>query len=246
MYFGIDTVYIVAAIGVVYSLASRFLMNKLVDRNKAKEMQKEMKALQKELSEASKSGNSKRVEEVNRKYEKFMPKMLTTQFSQMKPLIIIIPALAIIMPILKDTFVGFEITLPFSLPIFIQNFENFPNWRDTFGPVGWFWITVILAGIGIYLITTIYTKVKQKFLSPASASGKNNDEKNENKESGNKTEKNSDEKNGEKGGKEKNNGEKSENPPEKNTGEKNENKSEIKDDNAKSGENIDGEKENKN
>ena len=157
--FGIEPVYEIALIGALYSLASTFVMNKLVDRKKVQEMQEETKQLQKELSEASKSGDVKKIEEVNRRYEQFMPKMLKTQLEQMKPLIVLLPALAILTPLLKGAYATFVIKLPFYLPIFIQHFENFPNWRDTFGAVGWFWICVLAFGLGAYLIKSGYDKL---------------------------------------------------------------------------------------
>jgi len=93
-------------------------------------------------------------------------------FSQMKPLILIIPALAILTPVLHDSFPRFAITLPFSLPIFVQqlgmlfdlsvlsDFNKFLNWRDTFGPVGWFWVSVLFFSLGKSLLMAIYNKIK--------------------------------------------------------------------------------------
>lgn len=181
----IDPLYAIAIIAIAYTLASRYVIDKIVDRKKVKAIQDESKQLQKELAEASKSGNSARLEEVNKKYEQFMPKMLELSFSQLKPMIIIIPALAILMPIIRSTFEGFETTLPFYLPIFIQNFEHFPNWRNLFGPVGWFWICVIAAGIGISLISPALNKIKEitgLALSPSDLFGRfKRKEKNEEK-----------------------------------------------------------------
>ncbi|GEM_PF-6739627 len=58
----------------------------------------------------------------------------------------------------QNMFSGFVIKLPISLPIVIQNFEKFPNWRDTFGPNGWFWLCVVFAGLGASIIKSINEK----------------------------------------------------------------------------------------
>ncbi|PIT84405.1 hypothetical protein COU37_03345 [Candidatus Micrarchaeota archaeon CG10_big_fil_rev_8_21_14_0_10_45_29] len=168
----IEPIYIIAAVGVVYSVSVNFIMNKIVDRKKMKEIQEESKRLQKELSDASKSGDAKRIEEINKKYEAFMPKMMEMSFSQMKPLILIIPALAVLTPLLRDSYPDFVITLPFSLPVFVQqfgmildlsflsDFNKFLNWRDTFGSVGWFWVCVLFFNLGKSLLMAIYNKIK--------------------------------------------------------------------------------------
>ncbi len=52
----------------------------------------------------------------------------------------------------QNIFSGYAITLPFSLPIFIQNLDKFPNWRNTFGAVGWYYLCVLIAGLAISLI----------------------------------------------------------------------------------------------
>lgn len=65
----------------------------------------------------------------------------------------------------QNMFAGFVIKLPFQLPIVIQNFDRFPNWRDTFGPNGWFWICVVFGGLGVSIIKSINDKkdeAKQK------------------------------------------------------------------------------------
>ncbi|MFA5108442.1 MAG: EMC3/TMCO1 family protein [Candidatus Micrarchaeia archaeon] len=163
MFFSIEPVYAVFAIGVAYYVASNFIMGKIVDRKKMNDIQEESKRLQKELNEASKKNDTKRLEEINKEYEKFMPKMLSMSFMQLKPLIIIIPALAILTPWLRGQFSEFIIKLPFSLPIFIQSFEKFPNWRDTFGAVGWFWICVLATSLAISLIKAVYNKLNKQY-----------------------------------------------------------------------------------
>lgn len=81
------------------------------------------------------------------------------------------PSMRLVNPLaVQNSFRGFVIKLPISLPIFIQNFDRFPNWRDTFGPNGWFWICVILSGFGISIINSINEKkVEKKASEPATS-----------------------------------------------------------------------------
>lgn len=154
--------YVLAAIGVGYTLLSTWLVQLLGNPKRIKEIQAESTRLQKELDMAIKAKDDKRIETVNKEYETFMPKMMEMFVLQMKPMIVIIPLLFVLTPALREWFADFIITLPFSLPIFIQNFDKFPNWRDTFGAVGWFWLCVIAAGIGISIIKSVYEKHMSK------------------------------------------------------------------------------------
>jgi uncharacterized membrane protein (DUF106 family) len=167
-----DTIYVIFAIALVYFGAYQFMLSKLVDKKRIKHIQDESKRLQKELSVATKQKDEKRLLEINKEYEAFLPKMMEMSFMQLKPLIIIIPALAILTPFLYDNFRGFEIVFPFHLPVFVQSFHflfsfdfagffaDFPHWRDTFGPVGWFWICVFVVSISLSLIRGAYNKIK--------------------------------------------------------------------------------------
>lgn len=180
-----DAVYVVFAIGATYSLCSQFIMNKLVDRKKMKEIQEESKRLQKEMSAATKANDEKRLADVSTEYEKFMPKMMEMSFMQLKPLIIIIPALMVLMPFLHENFADLIITLPISLPIIYDGFpklfsldiggfiDGLPYWRNIFGSKGWFWISVIIVSISVSLIRALHNKIKgnTQSSSPSNAGG---------------------------------------------------------------------------
>lgn len=154
--------YAIAAIAIAYTVISTWIMQKIGNPNRVKEIQKESQRLSKAMGEAVKSKDDKRIDAINKEYEKFMPQMGEMMMLQFKPLIIILPIIFIITPIITSTFAGFAITLPFSLPIFIQNFEHFPNWRSLFGPIGWFWICVIFAGLAVSIIKSNLDKRNSK------------------------------------------------------------------------------------
>jgi len=172
MFEGFDGVYVIFAIAALYYIGSQFVLNKLVDKEKIKKIQAESKRLQKEMSEATKANDEKRLSEISAEYEKFMHKMMEMSFMQLKPLIIIIPALMILTPFLTHNFKGFEIILPFPLPVIYDGFpklfsldingflSGFPYWRNLFGPRGWFWVSVIGTSVSVSLIRAIYNKIK--------------------------------------------------------------------------------------
>ena len=157
-----NAVYIIFAVSFCYSLFSTFVSRKFGKPERIKEIQKTFSSLSKELKEASKSQNKAQMDEVIARQNAAMPMLWESMVLQMKPLIIILPVLFIIPGLMRDNFQNFIIQLPIHLPIFIQNFENFPNWRDTFGPVGWFWISVILCAILISVSIKAYEKFAQR------------------------------------------------------------------------------------
>ena len=144
--------YAILVIGVGYSLLSTFIIQKLGNPKKVKAIQEESTQLSKEMSAAVKAKDERRIEEINKRYEAYFPKMSELMILQMKPLIIIFPLLFLLAPLIRSTFSGFTIILPLYLPIFIQNLGNFPNWRNTFGPYGWFWLCVLVGGLAISLL----------------------------------------------------------------------------------------------
>ena len=148
----------IVALAIGYALLSQFIIAKLGNPKRIKEIQAESTRLSKEMGEATKSKDQVRMDALNKEYSDFMPKLTEMMVIQMKPMIVILPLLFILTPAVKSFFSGFIITLPFSLPIFIQNLDKFPNWRDTFGPYGWFWICVIFAGLAISLIKAQWEK----------------------------------------------------------------------------------------
>jgi len=92
----IDPVYLVCVMSLAYLGISRLIMSKFTDKAKVKAIQEESKNLQKELKAATDSKNDKKIEEVSKKYEAFMPRMLEMSTMQLKPLFLIFPVLFLI------------------------------------------------------------------------------------------------------------------------------------------------------
>ncbi len=158
--------YAIALIGSAYALVSTVIYQKIGSPKRIKEIQAESSRLSKEMNQAIKSKDDKRIDSINKEYEKFMPQMGEMMMLQFKPLIIVIPLIFILTPVITSVFAGFTITLPFYLPIFLQRFDmllnlsflgdfnTFLNWRALFGPIGWFWICVVFAGLAISIINS--------------------------------------------------------------------------------------------
>ncbi len=166
--------YAIAAIGVAYALVSTFIYQKIGNPKRIKEIQAESSRLSKEMNAAIKSKDDKKIDSINKEYEKFFPQMGEMMMLQFKPLIIVLPLIFILTPIIKHTFSAFTITLPFYLPIFLQRFDmllnlsflgdfnTFLNWRDFFGPIGWFWLCVLFGGLAVSIIKGGLDKMNSK------------------------------------------------------------------------------------
>jgi uncharacterized membrane protein (DUF106 family) len=144
--------------GAAYALFSSFIINKVGNPRRIKEIQAESARLNKKMQEAAKSKNQAMIESVNKEYEKFMPQIWEMMILQMKPMIIVLPVLLILGPALQAIFHDFIIILPFKIPIFLQHLDRFPNWRDTFGAYGWFYISIFIAGISLSIIKGAWNK----------------------------------------------------------------------------------------
>ncbi len=157
-----DPTLMISGIAATYSLAYRYLTQKFGNRERVKEIQKTFNDLNKEFSEASKKNDQQKVQQIMKKQQEAMPMLTESMILQFKPMLFVLPVLLIIPPILRDHFTSFVIQLPFSIPVFIQHFEKFPNWRDTFGPVGWFFISIFIIQIILTILLGAYSKLKGK------------------------------------------------------------------------------------
>ena len=156
----VDPTYLIASVGAAYSLAYRLVQKKFGNMKRVKEIQKQFSDLNKELSEATKKNDQAKVQEIMKRQQEVMPLLNESMIIQFKPMIFVLPLIFLIPMVLRDHYNWFSIKIPFAIPVFFQHFENFPNWRDTFGPVGWFFITIFLFQIAASLLMTIYNKLK--------------------------------------------------------------------------------------
>ncbi|VVC03617.1 Uncharacterised protein [Candidatus Burarchaeum australiense] len=170
-----EAFYVISAIGLAYALISIAITKRFGNRERVQQIQKEMQEITKKQQDAIKNGNEKDMDRANSDSGRIPALLKESMILQFKPLIFLLPFLLILPAIAKWLYPDFIITLPFQLPIFIQHFERFPNWRAEFGAVGWFWLAFLFSsllaqGIVGQMQKRTANKAKEKAAASAPAS----------------------------------------------------------------------------
>lgn len=142
---------VITATALVYSVLSLHINRTIGNRKRVKEIQKEMNRISGLLKKADYQSEASR-KEAEVEQEKIPKLMMESMMLQFKPLIITLPIFIVLSYVMKNFFAGFFIKIAFALPIFIQNLDRFPNWRDEFGPLGWFVLCLLFSGIIVQLV----------------------------------------------------------------------------------------------
>ncbi|MCX8205610.1 MAG: EMC3/TMCO1 family protein [Candidatus Micrarchaeota archaeon] len=127
---------------VVYEIGG---MGKVIEMNK--KMQEEMRAINKKYADAARARNDKALREIEGRMNTIAMDMLKMQ---VKPMLLTIPLLLVsglIASSLMHIFPEFIIVLPLPLPVPQMSLDHLINWRDTFGPIGWFWISFMVSSL---------------------------------------------------------------------------------------------------
>ncbi len=163
---GLSEAFIIVTLSAaVYLLLSSFVMKTFGKRDRVMEIQKEMNEMNKEHREALKGGDKERLARAEKNYGRMMPLLTESMMLQFRPLIVLLPILFIIPPFLRGQYPAFQIKLPIPLPVPfpLDAFINrFPNARDVFGAVGWFWIFVVFGGLLLQPLTNFISKLMGK------------------------------------------------------------------------------------
>jgi len=130
-----------------YSSVSGYVMRVWGNRARAKEIQDEIKRITRLAQEATKSGDAKRQKEAEEQQGRVPDLMKESMILNFKPLVVTLPIFIAASWLMRTMFPNFKITLGVYLPIFIQNLNNFPNWRNEFGVVGWFILAIFFGGM---------------------------------------------------------------------------------------------------
>lgn len=140
--------FIITIVAGVYSAILRYVMYELGGMRKLMEKNKKLQAEMKEINKKYISAARARRDHELKKYEHKMNQMAGDMLkSQLKPMLITLPLLFVSMFIagqLRAVYSDYVIILPFSLPVPHFSLDHLLSWRDTFGAVGWFWITFML------------------------------------------------------------------------------------------------------
>jgi len=155
---------VIFTIAFAYVVISTGVTNLFSDQKRIKHIQKTFSDIRNEFEQALKEKNDARMKEIEQRQSKSMPLLMEQTLLMFKPLIVLLPMLIVLLQEIRFAFPGFSITIPISIPVAFQNFEQFPNWRDTFGTLGWFRISVLLNSLLLSAIRWVYGKffVKQE------------------------------------------------------------------------------------
>lgn len=146
----------------VYSALSTYATKTLGNRARVAQVQAEMNRINNMMSEAVKKNDEGKKKEAEKEQTRIPSLMKESMILQFKPLIVTLPIFFVASWLLKELFPYFTIKLAFSLPIVIQNLDRFPNWRDTFGVVGWFILALIFSGLLMQFITGKIEAMRKK------------------------------------------------------------------------------------
>ena len=151
--------FVITVTALLYSAMSLHISKTIGNRRRVKEIQDEMNRISAKLRKLDLNSESgkKEAEAEQGKIPELMSESMMLQF---KPLVIMIPIFLLLSYIVKNVFPTFTIKLAFALPIFIQNLDRFPNWRDEFGPLGWFVLCLLFSGLLMQFIIDKTTKKK--------------------------------------------------------------------------------------
>lgn len=154
--------YSITLTAALYVLFSQFVTKKFGNPDRVKQIQQEMTDTNKKYAEALKSKDESKIKKAEADQARIFPLMMESMKYQFTPLLILLPLLWVLPGFLKNQFPVFEVETPVAIPVFIQHFEKFPNWRAEFGTYGWFWVAVVFIGLFAFLLVTLYEKATGK------------------------------------------------------------------------------------
>jgi len=153
--------FVITLTALIYSVISLHITRTLGNRKRVKEIQEEMNRISNMLKKADYSNETGR-KDAEKEQGRIPTLMMESMMLQFKPLIVTIPTFLGLSYVLKNFFPNFAIKLAFALPVFIQNLDRFPNWRDEFGTFGWFVLCLLLSGIIVQLVLDRSEKRRKK------------------------------------------------------------------------------------
>ncbi|MFH1447236.1 MAG: EMC3/TMCO1 family protein [Candidatus Micrarchaeota archaeon] len=154
--------YLIITFAGAYVLFSKYIVHRFGNRDRLKEIQKEMGEINKRYKDALKSKEDNRIKKAEKEQARIWPMMSESMRYQFMPLLVLFPIIILFSDLLRKTFPAFAIILPFDLPIIMQNWEHFPNWRNMFGSYGFFWVSVVFISMFSELSMAVYKKVRGK------------------------------------------------------------------------------------
>lgn len=164
MFFADATVEI-AVWAVLFSILSFYINYRWGNREKVKQIQKEVQTYQKKMADAVKSKDDKKVQELQNQDREMMEKMQQMMLMPLKTMIIILPLFLIVITIIASTYPGFVIQLPVGLHI--EEILSLKILQSSlYGPRGYFIVVSIVANL---ILEVIYSQTIGKDKTPKTA-----------------------------------------------------------------------------
>lgn len=130
-----------------YTVVSNYVMRRWGDRERVKQIQDEMNRINKMMQDAIRRNDEKKKALAEKEQEKLPELLKESMILQFKPLVFTLPVFFVLTWVLRELFPFFVIRLSVSIPVFVQNLDRFPNWRNEFGVTGWFILSLIFMGL---------------------------------------------------------------------------------------------------
>jgi len=144
----------------VFSLLNYAINKKFGERDKVKALNKEVKDYQKQLSDAMRAKDEKKLEELQKRDSEMMGKMKDAMMLPFKALLITFPIFIILFNyILPGLFPAFATQLPFDIhlnSLFALNVLH----SATYGPKGFFIVCSIFWGLIVEVVASNWDKLR--------------------------------------------------------------------------------------
>jgi uncharacterized membrane protein (DUF106 family) len=136
---------------IVYSVISIHIAKTIGNRTKLKQIQEEINKINKKMQEMHKMSEKEKAE-FQKEQDKLPALLSESMVLNFKPLLISLPIFFVLSYLVRTYFPSFHIQLSFSIPTFpyywlLLRFDNFPNWRNEFGSLGWFILTLLVSSL---------------------------------------------------------------------------------------------------
>ena len=148
MILGIDGVYFIGALSVVFSITTNLIGRKLGIKKRTSELRKITESYQKDLKAATDKNDSKEIERLKGREPEMMKAMQEMMFLPLKNMVFVVPLFFVVIWFVTSNYHSFAINLPIGIhPSELLSLNVFRE--STYGARGYFIFVSIFAGLFI-------------------------------------------------------------------------------------------------
>ena len=151
---------VILIIAAAYSVFAIYINRTYGERKKLKKIQDDMKAFQKEYSEAMKKNDQAKIKELEVREKEFAGLMKDMLFLPFKAMIIILPAFLVLIWLVEGQFHGFTIQLPIALHL-SEIFSLKILASSTYGVRGYFILSAAFVGIILEIVLSAIERIRK-------------------------------------------------------------------------------------